>query len=176
MTMMVQTSTDEVPELLDLIEHRRANGLDTFDEWWQGVYRIVTGPSPEHGELVLRLGALLLELCRRAGLDAAAPVNIGIDKSDARVSDIAVYRPNTERTSPAFLRTAELVVEILSPGERAGEKLPFYAEWGVREYLEVDLARGAVRLLANRDGTWEPADVSAVVELTVDEVTSLLDT
>ena len=45
MTMMVQTSTDEAPELLARIEQRRANGLDRCDEWWEGVYRIVTGPS-----------------------------------------------------------------------------------------------------------------------------------
>jgi Uma2 family endonuclease len=174
--MMVQTSTDEVPELLDLIEHRRASGLDTFDEWWQGMYRIVAVPPPEHGELVVSLGALLLQRARARALTVAAPVNIGIDKSDARVPDIAVFRADTERTSPAFLRTAELVVEILSPGERAGEKLPFYAEWGVREYLEIDLPHGTVRLLADRDGTWEPVDASAVVELTIDEVTGLLGT
>ncbi len=46
MSMMVQTSTDDAPELLARIEHRRANGLDRYDEWWEGVYRIVTGPSP----------------------------------------------------------------------------------------------------------------------------------
>ena len=58
MSMMVQTSTDDAPELLARIEHRRANGLDRYDEWWEGVYRIVTGPSPEHGEFVVDLGAL----------------------------------------------------------------------------------------------------------------------
>ena len=34
MTMMVQASTDEAPELLALIEQRRASGLDRYDEWW----------------------------------------------------------------------------------------------------------------------------------------------
>ncbi|MEJ7801677.1 MAG: Uma2 family endonuclease [Ilumatobacter sp.] len=172
--MMVQTSTDEAPELLDLIEHRRANGLDTYDEWWEGVYRIVTGPSPEHGNLIVELSVVLLSKARAAGCRVAAPVNIGIDKFDAKVPDMGVYRIDTKRHSPAFLTTAELVVEILSPKERAGEKLPFYGEAGVKEYLEVDLAGGTCRLLANRDGSWEPIEHSAVIDLHISEVAALL--
>lgn len=174
MTMIVHASTDQIPELLDVIEQRHAHGLDTYDEWWQGVYRIVTGPSPEHGELIVKLGAVLDRLASDRDLRVAAPVNIGIDKWNARVPDMAVYRPDTDRTSPAFLSTAELVVEMLSPGEVAGEKLPFYAEWHLREYLEIDLADRTVRLLANRDGAWEPTEASEVIDLTVDEVIRLV--
>ena len=82
MTMMVQASTDRAPELLDLIEHRRANGLDTFDEWWEGVYRVVIGPSPEHGELIVRLVILLHAAAESEGLRVGTPVNIDIDKVD----------------------------------------------------------------------------------------------
>jgi Uma2 family endonuclease len=174
MTMMVQTSTDEAPELLALIEHRRANRLDRYDEWWEGVYRIVTGPSPEHGEFMVLLGALLLPKARSRGLALSAPVNIGVDKYDARVPDLGVFRRDTQRTSPAFLDTAELVVEVLSPGERAGEKLPFYASRNVSEYLEVDLRPRSVRMLANADGEWRDVPASVVIELPVDEVLALL--
>lgn len=176
MSMMVQTSTDDAPELLDLIERRRAQGLDRHDEWWEGVYRIVTGPSLEHGRLVLRLGALLDRLAAERGLVAAAPVNIGTDKVDARVPDIAVVRSDTPRTSPAFLSTAELVVEILSPGERSGAKLPFYAQSNVGEYLEIDQDDGSVTMLAHRDGEWVPIERSEVVDLATADVTALLDT
>ncbi|MEO6651380.1 MAG: Uma2 family endonuclease [Ilumatobacteraceae bacterium] len=172
--MMVQTSTDEAPELLDLIEHRRANGLDTYDEWWDGVYRIVTGPSPEHGTLILDLGMLLMRRARDRGMLAAAPVNVGVDKYDAKVPDIGIFLPDTDRHSPAFLVTAAMVVEILSPSERAGEKLPFYARVGVREYLEVHLAAGTCRLLENRDGSWEPVEHSSVIDLRVTEIAELL--
>jgi DNA-binding IclR family transcriptional regulator len=48
MTMMVLASTDEAPELLALIEQRRARGLDRWDEWWEGVYRLVAAPTREH--------------------------------------------------------------------------------------------------------------------------------
>jgi Uma2 family endonuclease len=174
MPMMVQTSTDDAPELLALIERRRAQGLDRYDEWWEGVYRIVTGPTPEHGQFVVALAALLLPRAQVRNLGVSAPVNIGIDKFDARVPDLAVFRPDTERTSPAFLTTAELVVEVLSPRERPGEKLAFYATWNVDEYLEIDLARRSAQLLSNRRGVWEPVERSGVVELTVDEVVAVL--
>lgn len=174
MSMMVQATTDQVPELADLIAHRRATGEDRFDEWWQGVYRIVTGPSPEHGEFAVQLTLLLAPRVESRGLRLAAPVNIGIDKRNARAPDLGVYRDDTRRTSAAFLSTAELVVEILSPGESPGEKLPFYAEWNVREYLEIDLATATSRLLVRRDGAWTPVDASDVIDLSVAEVDELL--
>ena len=119
--LVVQSSTEELPGLEELIERRRALGLDTFDEWWEGVYRVVGGPSPEHGTLVVRLGALLLERCDPLGLWVSAPMNVGVDKWDAKVPDIAVIHHDAERTSPAYMATAELVVEIMSPREIRGE-------------------------------------------------------
>jgi Uma2 family endonuclease len=174
MTMMVQTSTDEAPELLARIEHRRANGLDRYDEWWEGVYRIVTGPSPEHGEFVAVLAAAVLSKVRARGLGLSTPLNVGEDKYDAKVPDLGIFRRDTSRSSPAFLDTAELVVEVLSPGERAGEKLPFYASRNVKEYLETDLRLRSVRMLDNVDGQWREARTSSVIELSVDEVMALL--
>jgi len=174
MTMMVQTSTDEAPELLALIEQRRATGLDRYDEWWQGVYRIVTGPSPEHGEFVANLAAALLPKARARGLGLSTPVNVGVDKFDARVPDLGIFRRDTQRSSPAFLESAELVAEGLSPGELAGEKLPFYASRNVREYLEVDVRAQSVRLLANIQGQWCEVDSSSVIDLSVGEVLALL--
>ena len=174
MSMKVQTSTDDVPELLARIEHRRVHGLDRYDEWWEGVYRIVTGPSPEHGEFVVALGAALLPRARMRGLGLSSPLNVGVDKYDARVPDLGVFRRDTPRSSPAFVDTAELVVEVLSPGERAGEKLPFYASRGVKEYLEVDLVARSVRLLAHGEGEWAPVDRSGVIDLTTTEVLALM--
>jgi Uma2 family endonuclease len=163
----VQTTTEVVPELVKFLHLRHEARQDTYDEWWDGVYRTVTGPTPEHGELLNELVVLLHPLVKARGLRFAAPVNIGIDKVDCRVPDLGVYRPDTPRTSPAFLETAELVVEVLSPGERAGEKLPFYAAWNVKEYLEIDLAAVTVRLLANQGGTWAPIGESEVLDFDV---------
>ena len=152
------------------IEQRRANGLDRYDEWWEGVYRIVTGPSPEHGEFIVVLG------CAPASQGAGArswPVAPGQHRRRQvrrQGPGPRVFRRDTSRTSPAFLETAELVVEVLSPGERAGEKLPFYASRNVKEYLEVDLRLRTVRLLANVEGQWRDVRASSVIDLSVDEV------
>jgi len=91
-------------------------------------------------------------------MKVAAPVNIGVYKAVCRVPDIGVYQPDTARTSPAFLATAVLVVELLSPGEVAGAKLDFYGSHGVEEVLEVDVATGQARLLFRPDeaGAAEP--------------------
>lgn len=77
-------------------------------------------------------------------------------------------------TSPAFAATAELVVEVLSPPEIAGEKLPFYAESGIAEYLEVDLPNGSCRLLALTDGEWAPVGESSVLGFDLADVAALL--
>lgn len=162
----VLTTTEEFPDLEGFLRRRHELGLDTYDEWHEGVYRTVTGPSPEHGRLILALGMFLGPLVEAAGLHQAAPVNIGLDKTDCRVPDLGVYRPDTPRTSPAFLERAELVVEILSPGERSGEKLPFYYAWAVREYLEIDLQQATVVLLRSGGGgrrDWMAANDSDVL-------------
>lgn len=166
----VLASTADVLTLADTIARRRETGQGTFDEWWEGTHRVVTGPSPEHGEIAVLVGAWLAEFAQRAGLRTAAPVNIGTDGVDARVPDLAVYRPDTPRTSPAFLATAVLVVEILSPKEPAGEKLEFYASAGVEEYLEVDLPRQTLRLLVRSDTGWVPADRSPALGFEVTDV------
>lgn len=178
MGMMVQASTDQAPELLDLIERRRALGLDTHDEIREGVYRVMPDPSPEHSRLAGKLFQLLDERADAQGLWALTTFNIGDAKRDYRVPDLGVCRPDTERTSPAFLATAELVVEILSPGDAAGEKLPFYANHGVREYLEIDLAARTARLLAARGPVggepWAPTAASTVIALSLTDVEAVV--
>ena len=160
---VVLTPIDAVAGLAEAIEARHAAGLDRYDEWWEGVYRIVTGPSPEHGRLAAWLARTLWSPSAAVGLHLAAPLNIGTDKAECRVPDIGVHRPDTERTSPAFLVTAVLVVELLSPTEVAGAKLDFYQSHGVEEVLEIDVATGRARLLARPDSTTEPADTWAEV-------------
>ena len=63
---------------------------------------------------------------------------------------------------------------MLSPRERPGEKLNFYAQHGVKEYLEVDLVGRGVRLLGNAGGEWKAIERSGVIDLDVGEVTALL--
>ena len=149
---LVFGSTDDVPELADIIERRHAFEQDVHDEWWEGTYRIMTGPTKRHGVAVARLAAFLLPLADQLGLEVSAPLNIGLDKVDCRVPDIAVLRPDTPETSPAFYETAVLVVEVLSPREESRAKLGFYRIWGVNEYLEVDPQTNRIELLVLADG------------------------
>jgi hypothetical protein len=86
----VLASTDQLPVLVDALAQRHAQGLDTYDEWWDGVYRVVTGPTPKHGGLVLKLGRLLLTLAEEAGLDASAPVNQWLPTETSRVLGFTV--------------------------------------------------------------------------------------
>ncbi len=154
-------------QLDDWLQRRHEFGLDTYDEWWEGVYRVVTGPSPEHGQLLDLLAVFLNPLVRAAGLHSAAPVNIGVDKFDCRVPDRGVYHPDTPRTSPAFLATAALVIEVLSPGEQSLEKLDFYRDHGVQEYLEINLDGKTVELWVNCSGSWERTNASSVLDFDI---------
>lgn len=153
----IQIDTRDFAWVHEWFARRRSHGQDTYDEWWEGVYRIVTGPTLEHGQLIWKLIMFLDPLVRHADLIMAPPINIGVNKQDARVPDIGIVEPDTPRTSPAFLTTAVMVIEILSPNEKAGEKLPFYAKWDVQEYLEISLTDGTVRLLKRDGNDWQPA-------------------
>ena len=159
----VLASTEALPELVDVLARRHQLGLDGCDEWWEGVYRVVTGPSPEHGTIVLELGAFLLPLARAARRHVGAQANIGQDKVDCRVPDLAVWGPDTPRTSTAFLASADLVVEILSPGEQSGAKLDFYGRWRVAEYLEIDLHGRTLTLLCRTGEAWATSHRSDVL-------------
>ena len=162
----VLVTTDQAPVLEDWLSQRHAAGLDRYDYWNQGVYVVVTGPSPEHGQVLTHLLLVLAPAAMAKGLAVSPPANIGIDKADCRVPDIAVYAPDTARTSPAFLATALLVVEVLSPGEPAQAKLDFYARWGVTEYLEADLTRHTVRLWHRTAGQpWTETTRSETLDL-----------
>ncbi len=172
---MVLVSTDTISSLGREIERRRRLGLDTFDEWWEGVYVVVPGPLPEHGYNAGRLFGFLHQLAEPVGLRVATPVNIGTEQDDCRVPDVGVFRPDTPRTSPAFLSTAELVVEILSPGEKPGVKLGFYARARVNEYLEVDMPKRSIRLLRRVGDDWEPVAQSEVVPFRADADSLIAD-
>jgi Uma2 family endonuclease len=59
----------------------------------------------------------------------------GVD-TDYRVPDIAVYR--SDQASKRGTDSAELVVEIRSPGDESMAKIPWYLAQGCREVIIVD--------------------------------------
>ena len=125
----------DVPE--SLLDERRRLGLDVFDEVWGGVLHMVPPPSGEHQRLELELGSVLLSAAKRRGLVASNETGLFAADDDYRVPDIVVSQPaNCSRRGVDD--TAELVVELRSPGDESYEKLPWYAARGVAEILVVD--------------------------------------
>src|SRR5664279_4973497 len=129
-------------ELDALIDRRRALGHDRFDEVWAGEYRMIAGPRFEHGYVDHQLALVLEPFVRAAGLIGGSNVTVG-SAEDYRVPDRAYFR---SPTPGLHLRAAEIVVEVLSPGEQARAKFGFYAEQGVHEIIVADPDGGTVQI------------------------------
>lgn len=129
----------EVPE--ELLEDRRRKGLDGHDEMWDGVLHMVPAASSPHQLLAGRLMARLLPLAESKGLLGMPEAGLyrpgPAGERDYRVPDLVFALPEgvSERGVEG---QAELVMEILSPGDESYAKVGFYQEMGVRELLIVD--------------------------------------
>ena len=124
------------------IDDRRRLGIDSLDERWAGEWRLVNPPKLWHILLNSALYEVLAPLARDRGLLRAGDACglFGAD-DDWRVPDQTYARPEDAREE-GFV-SAELVVEIRSPGDDSYRKLPFYAARGVREVLIVHRDRRA---------------------------------
>lgn len=134
----------EVPE--SVLADRRQRGLDQRDEVWDGVLHMV----PPAGELHQRVGSeLLLVLgprARRHGLRSYYETGLFRTEDDYRVPDQVYCRP--EVTSERGVEAgAELVVELVSPGDETYDKIDWYAARAVSEMLIVHPAERRVDLL-----------------------------
>ncbi|MEJ7845708.1 MAG: Uma2 family endonuclease [Acidimicrobiales bacterium] len=160
-------------ELEALIARRRALGLDTFDEVWEGEYHMSPAPHPRHAFLAVVMARVLGPRADVRGVIALGPCNIG-EPDNFRVPDASVHRsmPDT-----VFIPTAALVVEIVSPDDETWAKLGFYAAHGVEEVLIVDPATRAVTwlaLTAAGDGYVE-TDHSAVLDVAAADLAAEID-
>lgn len=120
------------PELEAFLVRRRALGQDRYDEVWEGSYHVAPpGPHPFHGIVDNELGVVLHPYAKRQGLIGCSTFNLGTPEN-YRVPD----RGYVDDVGPgAFLPTAKVVVEILSPDDESYEKFAFYAAQGVQEVL-----------------------------------------
>ncbi|CAN5555724.1 MAG: Uma2 family endonuclease [Iamia sp.] len=158
-------------ELAALIERRRATGADLFDEVWEGDYHMAPAPHPAHGQLDQQLAELLGPPARARGLVGTGPFNLGTP-DDYRVPDRGIHR---EAPSATFVRTAALVIEIVSPDDESWAKLVFFAARDVDEVLIVDPSTRSVTWLARTGDTYEPVARSEVLALEVDELRNALE-
>jgi Uma2 family endonuclease len=140
----------DVPE--SLLDERRRLGLDVFDEVWEGVLHMVPPPSGEHQRLGSKLTAVLLAAAERSGLIASHETGLFAADDDYRVPDIIASLPS-DCSHRGVDETAELAVELRSPGDEAYEKLPWYAARGVAEMLIVDPMTRRFELYRNDGGT-----------------------
>lgn len=150
-------------ELEQLIERRRALGLDLFDEVWEGTYHMAPAPRPRHGYLASELTRVLRPYAEAAGLVEIGPFNLG-EPENFRVPDYGYHRGLPDLDA-VYLNTAAVVVEVLSPDDETYDKLPFYADHGVDEVLVVDSAERRVRVLALAGGHHQDVDRSVVLDV-----------
>ena len=124
-----------------LIEERRRLGLDQRDEMWGGVLHMVPPASSAHNRMEHRLAVVLDRAAEERRLWVLPQSGVfdpqAAGMTSYRVPDLAIARPEVV-TDRGIEGAASLVVEVLSTGDGAYEKLPFYRAVGVEELLFVD--------------------------------------
>jgi Uma2 family endonuclease len=161
------------PGFEELLAQRRQFGADRRDEVWEGVYHVAPSPTGEHAGICQQLALLLDEPARAAGLVAVmAEFNVGLSKHDFRIPDGGIFRTPPRGT---WQHTAALVVEVLSPGDEAWEKLPFYAAREVDEIVIVDPADRSVTWLARASGEYREVERSGLIDLGPAALRELID-
>lgn len=164
----------EVPT--ELLEQRRRTGVDRWDEMWDGVLHMVPSPSARHQAFGMELALVLAPLAKSRGLVPFYETGLFGTDNDYRVPD-QMYTHSERVADRGVEGAAELVVEILSPGDESYDKLDWYARVGVAEILVVDPDTRAVERFAGRagravvvqpaaDGTLRLASLAATLQTT----------
>lgn len=135
----------------EVIEERRRNGLDVFDEVWSGVLHMVPPASSHHQAFSGRLYEALAPLARNRGLIPFFETGLFRAADDYRVPDQIYARPE-QVTERGVDGGAVLVVEVLSPHDETDAKLGWYAEVGVDAVLTVDPHARTFELFLGRAG------------------------
>lgn len=153
-----------------LLEERRREGADRWDEVWEGELHMVPPPAERHQSLGARLIEVLGPVVRGRGLKVAYEIGLFAADDDYRTPDLGVYRPD-QASKRGLDNAAELVVELVSPGDMSRVKLPWYAA-RVREVVLIDCDTLAVELYRSRDG--DPVQVddgwSEVLDVTFERI------
>jgi hypothetical protein len=102
------------PQLAEFLAPRRALGQDGHDEVWDGEYHVAPAAHPWHGYIDRHFGEVLAPAAKQAGLVGTTTFNLG-EPDDYRVPDAGYHRG---MPSTAYVATAAIVVEIVSPPRR----------------------------------------------------------
>lgn len=153
--------------LLDVDEaflaERERLGQHKLDECWEGEWHLVNPPRAWHNLLNTDLFVLLLPLARRRGMvSTCEAMGMFAAENDWRIPD--QVHCQVDHVTDAGVVSAQLVVEVRSPGDDSYAKLPFYAARGVAEALIVHEDRRVELYRLRDDGAMvqvEQADGSA---------------
>lgn len=164
---MVVIADETVAE--HLIEQRRAQGLDKYDEVWDGDYYLPPLANLDHQDLAGSLTAVFKMVIQWKGLGRVYP---GINVSDReddwrqnyRIPDVAVFLKETKAVNKDshWLGGPDFAVEIQSPGDRTREKIDFYAAVGTQELLIINRAPWQLELLRLTGEELQPAGTATV--------------
>jgi len=142
-----------------ILAGRAGSEGDRYDEVWEGVYVVTPLPNDEHQEIVSALTSILQDVI---GWPRLGQVRAGVNLSDReegwkenyREPDVAVFLRDTKAVNYGthWRGAADFLVEIISPGERTRDKIPFYASLGVVELLIVDRDPWALELYRQQNG------------------------
>ncbi len=105
-------------------------------------------------------------------MDGSAEFNLG-EPDNYRIPGAGLHRPGP---NVLYVETVALAIEILSPGDRTWEKLPFYAAHRVDEILVVDPETNKVDWLGlTADGEYAPLEQSSLIDLGPTQLAAQLD-
>ena len=167
MTMLIENPRLEE----ELKQRRKAWGADQHDEVWEGVYFMPPMANDDHQDLVFEFALVWGATVSKPGLGKVRPgVNLAASaedwEHDYRVPDVVVFLADTtaENHDTFWAGAADFIIEITSPRDRTYEKIPFYAQIGVRELLILNRQSWALELYRHQDG-----DLQKVSESTLDQ-------
>ena len=145
-----------------MLAERAGSDGDQYDEVWEGVYIVTPLPNDEHQEIVSATGF------DSSGSHRLARAWQGSSRRESqrpgRRLEAELPRARRGRVSPrhegrqlrhALAGAADFLVEIISPGERTREKIPFYSSLGVVELLIVDRDPWTLELYRQQNGQLE---------------------
>lgn len=159
------------PEVaLTLRAERQAQGLDRWDEVWNGVYILMPLPNFEHQVLATRIASQLQPFVDELGLGTTAAGCNVTDVADPsedwrknyRCPDVVVYLRNTtaELRGSHWYGGPDIAVEIVSRGDRSRQKLAFYAGAGVKELFVLDREPWSLQLYRLTEGELQSVGVT----------------
>lgn len=142
---------------------RERMGQHKLDERWEGEWHLVNPPRSWHTFVNSELFLVLMALAKQRGLiGSCEATGLFAAEDDWRIPDQLFCRPAD--VTDAGVTSAELVVEVHSPGDDSYAKLGFYADRSVHEVVILHEDRRVELYRRRDDGTMtqvEQADGSA---------------